>query len=140
MRKLLFSTFTCVLLAGLSQPTWAQDIYRCVGSNGEVAFREAPCEARSYAESRRQKVRQQENQQALEAVKRRIMKVKREIMDLDRFYEFNVAGLNKEEAQAFKLIYDEDRRVLSGRLSTLQAEQTVLVETSFQFASMTGKY
>lgn len=140
MKKQLVNILSCILLASLSQPSWAQDIYQCVGANGEVAFSEAPCEARSYAESRRQKTLQAENQVALEAVKRRVMKVKREIMDLDRFYAFTVAGLNKEEAQAFTQIYDEDRRVLAGRLSLLEAEQTELVEMSFQYAAMTGKY
>ena len=140
MKKVLINLAVCLTLATISQPSWAQDIYRCVGANGEVSFRESPCNAVSYAETREREVRQMKNQQALESIKKRIGKVKREIMDLDRFYEFNAVGLSKEDGVIFRNTYDEDRRELVQRLTVLEAEQTVLVEESFQYVSMTGNY
>jgi hypothetical protein len=140
MKKTLINLAAALVIAFTSQPSWSQDVYRCVGSNGEVFFKQSPCNAVSFAETRERAARQVETQKSLESVKLRIMKVKREIMDLDRFYDFNKVSLGKSDAAIFKASYDEDREELKQRLIALEAEQTVLVEESFQFVSMTGAY
>ena len=140
MKKVAINFAAALVLAFTSPPSWSQDVYRCVGSNGEVFFKQSPCTAMSFAESRDRAARQVETQESLESVKLRIMKVKREIMDLDRFYDFNRVSLGKSDAAIFKASYEEDREALEQRLIALEAEQTVLVEASFQFVSMTGAY
>lgn len=104
--------------------SWATEVHNCIGKRGEASFKDSPCAGQTAV------TKKYSPDSALERVELEIVKLKREMMDLERLYNKERSGANVKDAPELTRRYALDSIELRDQLRRQELLKMQLVEKS----------